>query len=430
MAGLPPLVFAGEARELKDQLARACAGQAFVLQGGDCAESFQEFGADKIRDTLRVILQMAVVLTYAGSVPVVKIGRMAGQFAKPRSDDFETRGEEKLPSYRGDSVNALEFSPAAREPDPYRMIASYHQAAATLNLLRAFTKGGYADLSRVHRWNLDFVKDSPLGERYEDLAERIKDALAFMDACGVNGDTVPNIRETDFFTSHEALLLPYEQAMTRIDSLTGDWYDTSAHFLWIGARTNQDDHAQIEFVRGVKNPLGLKVQPGMSPDALLRLIDVLNPENEPGRLTLISRMGHDKVQDNLPQLLKAVRDEGRAVIWSCDPMHGNTIKSSTGYKTRNLEHMLTEVREFFRAHGEAGTHPGGVHFELTGQNVTECTGGAENITDHDLAERYHTACDPRLNANQALELAFLLADELKGLRGNAPAAPVRVAAAE
>lgn len=429
LRGMPPLVFAGEARNLKAQLGDVCAGQAFVLQGGDCAESFAEFGADKIRDTLRVILQMSVVLTFAGSVPVVKIGRMAGQFAKPRSEDFETKDGQTLPSYRGDSINALPFTAESRIPDPMRMLQSYHQASATLNLLRAFTKGGYADLNRVHRWNLDFVKDSPLGERYEDLARRIDEAMAFMAACGVTSETVPTIRETDFFTSHEALLLPYEEAMTRVDSLTGDWYDTSAHFLWIGARTNQDDHAQVEYVRGIKNPLGLKIQPSMTSDELIRLIDKLNPGNEAGRLTLISRMGHEKVEEALKPLLKAVQSEGRQVVWSCDPMHGNTIKSSTGYKTRKLEHVLAEVKGFFAAHAEIGTHPGGVHFELTGQNVTECVGGAENITDLNLSERYHTACDPRLNANQALELAFLLAEELRAMRG-AKGTPSVAAAAE
>ncbi len=430
LAALPPLVFAGEARKLKRELAEACEGRAFVLQGGDCAESFAEFGSTKIRDTLRAILQMAIVLTYAGSVPVVKIGRMAGQFAKPRSDDFEERDGQKLPSYRGDIVNALDFTPESRIPDPQRILKSYHQAAATLNLLRAFTKGGYADLNRVHKWNLDFVKDSPLGERYEELAQQIDDALAFMAACGVTSDNVPSLRETNFYTSHEALLLPYEEAMTRTDSLTGDWYDCSAHFLWIGARTNQADHAQIEFVRGIHNPIGLKVPPGVSADDLLHLIDILNPENEPGRLTLITRFGNKKVEDMLPPLLKAVKKEGRNVVWSCDPMHGNIEKSSTGYKTRNFENILGEVKGFFAAHAQEGTHPGGVHFELTGQDVTECTGGAYKISDEDLSSRYHTACDPRLNANQSLELAFLLAEELKALRGNLPVESAEEIAAE
>lgn len=421
LANLPPLVFAGEARNLKAELADVSMGNAFLLQGGDCAESFGEFSANKIRDTLRVILQMSVVLAFGSAVPVVRVGRMAGQFAKPRSDDFETRGEEKLPSYRGDIINDMEFNENSRRPNPGRMLQSYHQAAATLNLLRAFTKGGYADLSRVHRWNLDFVQDSPLGELYNDLANRIGEALDFMAACGVTSETVQALHEVNFYTSHEALLLPYEEAMTRVDSTTDEWYDTSAHFLWIGARTNQEDHAQVEFLRGIKNPLGLKIPPGGTTDDLLRLIDKLNPENEPGRLTLISRMGHKDVEKNLVPLLKAVKSEGRNVIWSCDPMHGNTVKASSGYKTRSFEHILAEVKGFFAAHAEAGTYPGGVHFELTGQDVTECVGGAENITDCDLSERYHTACDPRLNANQALELAFLLAEELREMRGKAPA---------
>ncbi len=430
LAKMPPLVFAGEARNLRNDLAKVAKGEAFLLQGGDCAESFGEFNANKIRDTLRVILQMSVVLTFAGSVPVVKVGRIAGQFAKPRSDDFETRGDEKLPSYRGDSINSIEFTKDSRQPDPGRMMQSYHQASATLNLLRAFTKGGYADLNRVHRWNLDFVQDSPLGERYNDMANRIDEALAFMSACGITSETVPTIRETDFYTSHEALLLPYEQAMTRIDSTTGNWYDTSAHFLWIGARTNQEDHAQVEFVRGIENPLGLKISPDVTPDSLLRLIDILNPENLPGRLTLISRMGHNKVYENLLPLLKAVKAEGRDVIWTCDPMHGNIQKASSGYKTRSVAHVLAEVKGFFEANAEAGTYPGGVHFELTGQNVTECIGGAENISEVNLSERYHTACDPRLNANQSLELAFLLAEELRSIRGRSQVTPSSIAAAE
>ncbi|MCB9982138.1 MAG: 3-deoxy-7-phosphoheptulonate synthase class II [Rhodospirillales bacterium] len=428
LRAMPPLVFAGEARQLQHSLGHAAQGKAFLLQGGDCAESFAEFSANHIRDTFRVLLQMAVVMTYGGSLPVVKVGRMAGQFAKPRSSDTETQGDVTLPSYRGDNVNSLDFTPEARIPDPKRLVQSYHQATATLNLLRAFAKGGYADLNRVHGWNLDFVSDSPLKERYEDLANRIDEALRFMAACGVTSQTVPAIQQTEFYTSHEALHLNYEQAMTREDSLTGDWYDTSAHLLWIGARTHQEDYAQIEFVRGIKNPLGLKCSPALEPDELIRLIDILNPENIPGRLTLIARMGHDQVEDKLLPLLRRVKAEGRSVVWSCDPMHGNTYKSSSGYKTRNFEHILGEVRGFFAAHKTEGTHPGGVHFEMTGKNVTECVGGAHAIGDEDLSSRYHTACDPRLNANQALELAFLIADELKAIRHDGLSKPIAAAA--
>jgi len=413
---MPPLVFAGEARNLQARLGKVAEGQAFLLQGGDCAESFSEFGANKIRDTFRVILQMAVVLTYAGSLPVVKLGRIAGQFAKPRSSGEETQGGVTLPAYRGDNINGFEFSKESRRHDPERMLKSYNQSAATLNLLRAFADGGYADLHRVHGWNLEFVKDSPLTKRYEEMAGRISEALGFMGACGINSETVPAIKQTEFYTSHEALLLNYEEAMTRVDSTSGEWYDTSAHFLWIGARTHQLDNAQVEFMRGIKNPIGLKCSPDMKTDELLKLIDALNPDNISGRLTLIARMGHDKAEASLPPIIRAVKKEGRSVVWSCDPMHGNTIKSTTGYKTRRFEHILSEVKTFFEVHKAEGTHPGGVHFEMTGQNVTECVGGAEKITDEDLSSRYHTACDPRLNANQALELAFLLADELKGLR--------------
>lgn len=419
LKNLPPLVFAGEARSLQKQLGDVANGKAFLLQGGDCAESFAEFNANKIRDTFQVILQMAVVLTYAGSVPVIKLGRIAGQYAKPRSNDSETIDGVTLPIYRGDNVNSLEFTAEGREPDPQRMIRSYHNAASTLNLLRAFAKGGFADLNRVHGWNLDFVEDSPLGERYEDLASRIDQALKFMAACGVSSDKVAALRETDFYTSHEALLLPYEEALTRVDSLTGDYYDTSAHFLWVGARTHQEDHAQIEYIRGIKNPLGMKCSPALQPDELMRLIDKLNPENTPGRLTLIARMGHEKVEDALAPLVRKVKEEGRSVVWSCDPMHGNTIKANSGFKTRRFDHILNEVKGFFAVHQAEGTHPGGVHFEMTGSNVTECVGGAHDIKDEDLSSRYHTHCDPRLNANQALELAFLIADELKGLQGNA-----------
>ncbi len=413
LAQSPPLVFAGEARTLREHLAEVAEGRAFLLQGGDCAESFAEFRADNIRDTFRVLLQMAVVLTFAAACPVIKVGRMAGQFAKPRSQPTETVDGVTLPVYRGDSVNAMDFTPEARIPDPERQIRAYSQAAATLNLLRAFAQGGYADLHRVHSWNLDFVTSSAQGERYQDLAERITQTLDFMAACGITADTAPQLRETQFYTSHEALLLGYEQAMTRVDSLTGQWYDTSAHLLWIGERTRQPDGAHVEFLRGVENPIGVKLGPTTSPDAMLRLMDILNPTNDPGRLTLIARMGADKVEESLPPLVRAARREGRKVVWSCDPMHGNTIKSSSGYKTRPFEQVLDEVRRFCAVHRAEGSHAGGVHFEMTGQDVTECTGGAQAITDGDLADRYHTQCDPRLNASQSLELAFLIAETLK-----------------
>jgi 3-deoxy-7-phosphoheptulonate synthase len=414
---MPPLVFAGEARDLKAQLAEASQGRAFVLQGGDCAESFAEFSANKIRDTFRVLMQMAVVMTFAGSVPVIKMGRMAGQFAKPRSEDTETRNGVTLPSYRGDIINGLEFTAASRTPDPDRMLRAYHQSAATLNLLRAFATGGYADLHQVHRWNLDFIKDSPQTERYEKLAERIEQALDFMTACGFTKESVPHIlHQTDFFTCHEALLLPYEQALTRIDSTTGDWYDCSGHLVWIGARTNQEDHAQIEFVRGIQNPIGMKCPPSLEPDALIRLIDKINPDNEAGHLTLISRMGVGKVFDHLPKLVQATQREGRSVTWVCDPMHGNTTTSQSGYKTRRFENILSEVKDFFAVHKAEGSNPGGIHVEMTGQNVTECTGGLQEICDENLSDRYRTHCDPRLNASQALELSFLIADELKSIR--------------
>ncbi|MCH7932008.1 MAG: 3-deoxy-7-phosphoheptulonate synthase class II [Proteobacteria bacterium] len=409
----PPLVFAGEARRLKAQLGDVAEGRAFLLQGGDCAESFAEFHPDNIRDTFRVLLQMAVVLTYGADRPVVKVGRMAGQFAKPRSSDTEIQDGVALPSYRGDIINGIEFTPEAREPDPERMIQSYLQAAATLNLLRAFAQGGYADLHQVHRWNHGFVARSPQGERYRDLADRIGDALAFMEACGVTSETSPQLATTNFYTSHEALLLGYERALTRVDSTTGDWYDCSAHLLWIGDRTRQLDGAHVEFLRGVGNPIGLKAGPSLDADELLRLIDVLNPDNEPGRLTLIARMGAGKVEARLPPLVRAADREGRKVVWSCDPMHGNTVKSSTGYKTRAVDRILAEVRGFFAVHQAEGTYAGGVHFEMTGQDVTECIGGAQEITESSLSDRYHTHCDPRLNASQALELAFLIAGALK-----------------
>ncbi len=416
LAGMPPLVFAGEARRLKSLLADVAIGKAFLLQGGDCAESFAEFSANTIRDTFRVLLQMAVALTFAGGMPVVKMARLAGQFTKPRSEPTETIDGVVLPSYRGDMVNGLAFDAAQRVPDPERMVRAYNQSASTLNLLRAFAQGGYADLHEVHRWTLGFVANSPQGKRYEHLAAEIDRALSFMAACGITGETTPQIRETDLFTAHEALLLPFEQALTRIDSTTGDWYNVSAHFVWIGDRTRQLDGAHVEFMRGIKNPIGLKCGPSLPPDDLLRLIDVLNPTNEPGRLTLISRMGADKVEEKLPALLRAVQREGKVVGWVSDPMHGNTIKSPTGYKTRPFERILKEVTGFFAAHAAEGTHPGGVHFEMTGQDVTECTGGAQAITDSGLSLRYHTHCDPRLNGAQSLELAFLIAEELQRLR--------------
>ena len=417
LRSFPPLVFAGEARALKASLARVAEGNAVLLQGGDCAESFAEFSANNIRDSFKVLLQMTVVLMYGAGLPVVKIGRMAGQFAKPRSDTHETQGTTTLPSYRGDIINGIEFTREARTPDPQRIMQSYSQAAATLNLLRAFSRGGYADLHRVHGWTLGFVERSPAGEKFRALADRIAEALKFMEACGITAD-VPQVREADFFTSHEALLLPYEQALTRIDSTSGEWYDCSAHMVWIGDRTRQPDGAHVEFCRGIRNPLGLKCGPSSDPDELIHLIDTLNPENEAGRLTLIARMGHDKVGARLAPLVRRVQREGRKVVWSCDPMHGNTIKSTTGYKTRPFDRILSEVRAFLEILPSEGAYAGGVHFEMTGQNVTECTGGAEAIDDHGLADRYHTHCDPRLNASQALELAFLIAEGLKASRLN------------
>ncbi len=412
----PPLVFAGEARNLTAALAQVAEGKAFLLQGGDCAESFAEFHPDNIRDTFRVLLQMAVVLTFAAGMPVVKVGRIAGQFAKPRSDDFETQNGLTLPSYRGDNINGQEFTVEARTPDPARLMQAYMQSASTLNLLRAFASGGYADLHNVHRWTLGFIAGSPAGEQYKMLAQRISETLEFMAACGVTPESVPQLRTTDFYTSHEALLLGYEQAMTRIDSTSGDWYDTSAHMIWIGDRTRQLDGAHVEFCRGVKNPIGLKCGPTMSEDELLKLIAVLNPENKAGRLTLITRFGADRVAEKLPLLVRAVKREGRAVVWSCDPMHGNTVKLQSGFKTRPFDRVLEEVRAFFAVHRAEGTHAGGVHFEMTGQDVTECLGGAQAIREIDLHDRYQTACDPRLNASQALELAFLMAESLRAER--------------
>ena len=418
LTSFPPLVFAGEARRLKNALKKAANGDAFLLQGGDCAESFREFHPNNIRDTFRVILQMAVVLTFGAACPIVKVGRLAGQFAKPRSAPTEVVEGIALPSYRGDIVNSIDFDEESRQPDPERMVRAYNQSASTLNLLRAFAQGGFADLHQVHQWNMGFVADSPLGGRYQDLANRLDEALEFMAACGLTSESAPQISETDFFTSHEALLLPYEQAMTRVDSLTGEWYDTSAHLLWVGDRTRHLENAHVEFLSGIANPVAAKVGPTTEPDYLIRLIDILNPNNEPGRLTLISRMGAGKVEENLPELVRRVKEEGRIVVWSCDPMHGNTVKSSNGYKTRPFDQVLQEVAEFFAVHRAEGSYPGGVHLELTGQDVTECVGGAQAITEADLSSRYHTHCDPRLNAKQALELAFAIADNLKAERSS------------
>ena len=412
LRNFPPLVFAGEARSLTADLADVAEGKAFLLQGGDCAESFAEFHPNNIRDTFRVLLQMAVVLTFASKLPVVKVGRMAGQFAKPRSADTETIGGVELPSYRGDIINDIAFEAGPREPDPERMVKAYSQAAATLNLLRAFSSGGYANLHQVHAWTHDFMGRSPWAKKFKDVADRIGKALAFMEACGITPDTVPQIKGTSFYTSHEALLLPYEQSLTRQDSLTGQWYDTSAHMLWIGDRTRFEWSAHVEFLRGIGNPIGMKCGPSLEPDALLRMLDTLNPGRVPGRMTLITRYGHDKIEAGLPKLVRAVLREGHPVVWSCDPMHGNVVKSASGYKTRPFERILAEVRGFFAVHRAEGSFGGGIHAEMTGQNVTECTGGAIAITDEALADRYHTHCDPRLNAAQSLELAFLLAEML------------------
>jgi len=409
----PPLVFAEEVRSLKKQLADVTEGKSFLLQGGDCAESFAEFNADTIKDFFKVFLQMSVILTFAGGKPVVKVGRIAGQFAKPRSSDFEEIDGVKLPSYRGDIINSIEFTKEAREPDPYRMLSAYNQAAATQNLIRAFARGGFADLHKVHKWNLDFARGSASNARYEELANKLSQTLSFMEACGITAENTPTINQTVLYSSHEALLLNYEEALTREDSLTGKWYDCSAHMLWIGDRTRQVDGAHVEFLRGVENPIGVKAGPTTDPDDLLRLIDKLNPENESGKMNVIVRMGADKVGDHLPALIQAVEKEGKKILWSCDPMHGNTFKSSTNYKTRDFDKMLQEVKNFFDIHKSEGTHAGGIHLEMTGKDVTECVGGGQQISADDLKSRYHTHCDPRLNAHQALELAFLIADTLK-----------------
>jgi len=419
IATLPPLVFAGEARRLTSALGKVANGEAFLLQGGDCAESFKEFSADNIRDTFRLILQMAVVLTFAGGKPVVKVGRIAGQFGKPRSSPVETIDGITLPSYRGDNINGMEFTPEARNPDPQRLIKAYNQSSATLNLLRAFANGGYADLYNIHKWTLGFVSGSPQGERYRALAEKISETLNFMSAIGITSDKAQEIRQVDFFTSHEALLLNYEQALTRVDSTSGDWYDTSAHMLWIGERTRQLDGAHVHFMQGIKNPIGVKCGPTLEPDDLKRLIDALNPEAIPGRLTLIGRFGSDKVADRLPKLMRASKEHGVPVVWSIDPMHGNVVKAANGYKTRPFDRILSEVRSFIDIAAAEGVHPGGLHLEMTGQNVTECLGGAHALSEDELSHRYHTHCDPRLNADQALELSFLVAERLQGLKDKA-----------
>ncbi len=421
LSGFPPLVFAGEARRLTKRLGEVALGRAFLMQGGDCAESFAEFHPDNLRDMFRVMMQMAVVLTYGGGRPVVKVGRIAGQFAKPRSSPTETRDGITLPSYRGDNINGMDFTPEARTPDPERLLKAYGQAASTLNLLRAFSTGGYANLRNIHKWTLGFVKDSPQSQKYSELCEKISDAMDFMAACGVTPETTPQMSSTEYYTSHEALLLGYEQAMTRIDSTSGRWYDTSAHMLWIGNRTRQPDGGHVYFLSGVENPIAMKIGPELSADELLRLVDILNPKNIPGRLTLIARYGPEKIARELPILARAIKNEGRHVVWSCDPMHGNTIKTDSGYKTRPFDNILREVKTFMQILHSENCWPGGVHFEMTGQNVTEVIGGARAIKEEDLSSRYHTHCDPRLNAEQALELAFLIAEELRLNRNNSPA---------
>ncbi|MAZ89871.1 MAG: 3-deoxy-7-phosphoheptulonate synthase class II [Cellvibrionaceae bacterium] len=413
LSTLPPLVFAEETRQLRRELAEVAEGNAFLLQGGDCAESFVDFSADNIRDTFKVILQMAIVLTYAGRKPVVKVGRIAGQFAKPRSADTEVRDGIELPSFRGDIVNGPEFTPEAREVDPQRMLRAYHQSTATLNLLRAFAHGGLADLHQVNGWNLGFVSGNEQCEQYQQLAHEIRDALSFMQVMGITSENTPVLRETDLYTSHEALLLNYEEALTRRDSMTGHWYNCAAHMLWIGERTRQLDAAHIEFMRGIHNPIGVKVGPSITGDELLRLIDALNPNNEAGRLTLITRMGADVLGEKLPELARRVTQEGRKVVWSSDPMHGNTVKASNDFKTRSFDRILMEIQQFFQVLRAEGAHPGGIHLEMTGQRVTECVGGAYRVSEADLANRYRTQCDPRLNADQVLEMAFNVSELLR-----------------
>jgi len=408
----PPLFFAGESRSLKESLAKVVEGKAFLLQGGDCAESFAEFNPDNIRDTFKAILQMSLVLTHSASLPVIKLGRIAGQFSKPRSSPVEKKEGKELPSYLGDNINGMDFTESARVPDAKRLFRAYSQSASTLNLIRAFSQGGFADLRQVHLWNLGFINEKTKG-KYKEIEDKISDALSFMEACGINADTNRRLRTVNFYTSHEALLLPFEEAMTRIDSTTGEYHDTSAHFVWIGDRTRQPDGAHVEFCRGIKNPIGLKCGPTLKPDELINLCNILNPENEAGRLTLISRFGHNSADKFLPKLIKAIKKEGLKVVWSCDPMHGNTIKAETGFKTRPFDNVLKEVKDVFAIHQSEGTYAGGLHVEMTGQDVTECTGGAQKISDKDLSNRYRTHCDPRLNASQALELAFLISEEIK-----------------
>jgi len=413
LENFPPLVFAGETRSLKKQLAEVADGKAFLLQGGDCAESFAEFHPDNIRDTFKLILQMALVLTASASLPVAKVGRIAGQFSKPRSSPIEIKNGKELPTYLGDNINGIEFNEKARKPDAMRMFRAYSQAASTLNLLRAFSQGGFADLRKVHLWNLGFVNKSQQGKRFKELEDKISDALSFMEACGINPESNRRLRTVNFFTSHEALLLPFEESMTRVDSTTGEYHDTSAHFVWIGDRTRQVDGGHVEFCRGIKNPIGIKCGPTLKAQELIQLCNILNPENEKGRITLITRFGYDNVEKFLPKLIRTIKNEGLNVVWSCDPMHGNTIKSATGYKTRPFNNVVKEVKNVFSVHQSEGSFAGGLHIEMTGQNVTECTGGAQKISDQDLSHRYHTHCDPRLNASQALELSFLISDKIK-----------------
>jgi 3-deoxy-7-phosphoheptulonate synthase len=412
LSSMPPLIFAGETRSLKSQIYQVQKGEAFYLQGGDCAESFSELNPNTIRDTFKLILQMAVVLTYASNTPVVKLGRIGGQFAKPRSSDFEEKDGLKLPSYRGDIINSHEFTKESREPDPQRMMQAYNHSAATLNLLRAFAQGGFASLTQLNKWNLDFANNFESTQKYKSISQKIEESIKFMNACGINEKNTRELRETDFYTSHEALLLPYEEAFTRIDSTTGDWYNVNSHFLWVGDRTRDPDGAHIHYLSGIKNPLGLKVGPSTNIDDLKKNIEILNPENEGGRLTLIVRMGAEKIQSTFPQLLKEIDKLGLNITWICDPMHGNTSTSNSGYKTRATENILSEIKSFFEIHKSQGSIPGGVHLELTGLNVTECVGGPDEIKDENLGDRYHTFCDPRLNVNQSLELSFLLADLL------------------